>query len=177
MKRRSTIPTFTFAVLAVCSIVPGAEQPVVELASASTSSASPPPSSALVNDWLRDRSAAFNEWDLGGQFRVRYEIKEDGGSFPDRDFRRSGVDNDNSYLLLREKVHLGYTPVSWLAVYFEGRDSSTTGDDRNPNPEADQLDLHQAFVRIGDAKAFPLTARIGRQELVYGDERLVGNGY
>ncbi len=86
------------------------------------------------------------------------------------------MDNDNSYLLLREKVHLGYAPVSWLAIYFEGRDSSTTGDDRNPNPEADQLDLHQAFVRIGDTKVFPLTARIGRQELVYGDERLIGNG-
>ena len=160
MKSRSTILTLTSALLVVCSIAPGAEQPLVKPGGESASSVSPSPGSALVNDWLRDRSAAFNPWNLGGQFRVRYEIKEDGGSFPDRDFRRTGVDNDNSYLLLREKVHLGYAPVSWLAAYVEGRDSSTTGDDRNPNPESDQLDLHQAFVRIGDAKTFPLTARL-----------------
>ena len=147
--------------LAWCSSAPGAEQPAT--------------GAGMVNDWLREQSAAFNEWDFGGQFRVRYEVKEQGGSFPDRDFRNTGVDNNNSYLLLRERVHLGYTPVAWLAAYLEGRDSSTTGDDRNPNPEADQFDLHQAFLQIGDAKAFPLTARIGRQELVYGDERLIGN--
>src|SRR6266567_7957498 len=112
MIRRSTIPTFTSAIFAVCSIASGAEQPVVNPASASTSAVSRLPGSAPFNDWLREQSAAFNPWDFGGQFRVRYEIKENGGSFPDRDFRRTGVDNDNSYLLLREKVHLGYAPVS-----------------------------------------------------------------
>src|SRR5207237_4130030 len=95
---------------------------------------------------------------------------------PSQDFRRTGVDNDNAYLLLREKVHLGYTPCAWFALFAEGRDSSSTGDDRNPNPDADQFDLHQFFIRLGDPKVFPLTAKIGRQELIYGDERLVGNG-
>lgn len=30
-------------------------------------------------------------------------------------------------------------------------------------------------MRIGDAKTFPLTAKVGRQESSYGDERLVGD--
>src|ERR1051326_5760625 len=63
-----------------------------------TASAMPP---GLVNEWLRDQSSIFNPWDLGGQFRARYELKENGGSsggsFPNRDFRRNGVDNDNSF--------------------------------------------------------------------------------
>ena len=140
-----------------------------------------PPSQAtgspgLVNEWLRAQGTNLNAWDLGAQFRARYEIKEDGGSFPNRDFRANGVDNDNSYLLLREKIHIGYTPCSWFTILAEGRDSSSTGDDRDPNPEADQFDLHQGFVTLGDAAKFPFTAKIGRQELIYGDERLVGNG-
>src|SRR5258708_34943419 len=36
------------------------------------------------------------------------------------------------------------------------------------------MDLHQAFVQIGNPQNFPLIAKIGRQELVYGDERLIG---
>jgi len=136
-------------------------------------------SPGLLNDWLHQQSPAFTPWDFGGQFRARYEVKENGGSsggsFPNRDFRRAGVDNDNSFLLLREKLHVGYTPCSWFSIFAEGRDSSSTWDDRHPSPEGDFLDLHQAFVRLGDRAHFPLTAKVGRQELIYGDERLVGN--
>src|SRR4051812_6265780 len=138
--------------------------------------AAPAASPTLLNNWLREQSTVFNPWDVGGQFRARYEIKEDAGSFPNRDFRRVGVDNDNSYLLLREKIHLGYTPAPWITLFAEGRDSSTTGDDRDPNVEADQFDLHQAFLRLGSAKKFPITAKVGRQEMIYGEERLIGNG-
>src|SRR5258708_40075714 len=34
----------------------------------------------LVNEWLRDQSPAFKPWDFGGQFRARYEGKENGGA-------------------------------------------------------------------------------------------------
>jgi hypothetical protein len=94
------------------------------------------PSAGLANDWLREQSQSFSEWDFGVLLRARYEIKENAGSFPNRDFIRNGQDNDNSYLLLREKVHIGYKPVPWLAAFVESRDSSSTGDDRNPNAEA-----------------------------------------
>lgn len=140
----------------------------------SKTSAATVPSTTLVNSWLREQSAEFANWDIGGQARVRYEVKENAGSFPNRDFIGHGQDNDNSYLLLREKIHIGYTPVSWFTAYAEGRDSSTTGDDRDPNPEADQFDLHQAFIVLGDPQKFPITLKVGRQEMTYGDERFVG---
>jgi hypothetical protein len=135
----------------------------------------PAPALPLLNEWLRNQNTNFASWDFGGQFRSRYEVKEDGGSFPNRDFRKIGVDNDNSYFLLREKLHAGYDPGSWFSIYAEARDSSSSGDDRNPNVESDQFDLHQGFVRLGNAQLFPLSLKIGRQELLYGDERLLGN--
>jgi hypothetical protein len=128
-----------------------------------------------VNDWLRSQSSALDALDLGAQVRLRYELKENGGIYPNFDFRKFGVDNDDAFLLLREKVHLGYRPCSWFDVFVEGRDSSSFGDERDPSPDADQFDLYQAYIELGDRAQFPLTVRIGRQELVYGEERLIGN--
>ena len=135
------------------------------------------PSAGLANDYLRKQSTTFQNWDFGGQVRARYEMK-DNFATPGQpgaiDFRDNGGNPHNDYLLMREKIHVGYSD-SWFGVYAEGRDSSSSGDDRNPNPEADQFDLQQGYITIGNAKEFPLTLKAGRQELVYGDERLIGN--
>lgn len=133
------------------------------------------PGAGLFNDWFHEQRDVLKPWDIGGQLRARFEIKEDGRSFPVRDFRASGVAVDNAYLLLREKIHLGYASDRFSA-YVEARDSSSAGDNRQPHPEADRFDLHQAFVTVGNPKGFPLTTKLGRQELAYGDERLIGNG-
>lgn len=132
-------------------------------------------SAGLLNDWLRQESDGFNPWDIGGQVRGRFEAKS-GFAVPGVagavDFSKNTP--DNNYWLLREKFHIGYKPASWINFYVEGRDSSTFEDKRTPEPEEDSIDLHQAFIGLGDANKFPLTVKIGRQELSYGDERLVG---
>jgi len=178
MKPIGTIP-LVFSYTLISGVFAPADEPGGKAGDISAPASAPVASPGLVNEWLREQSAAFQPWDFGGQFRLRYDVKENGGSSgrsaPNFDFRRTGVDNDNSFLLLREKVHIGYTPCSWFNIFAEGRDSSSTWDDRHPSPETDQFDLHQAFIRLGDASRFPLTAKIGRQELIYGDERVVGN--
>ncbi|MGC8829588.1 MAG: hypothetical protein ACP5TE_07410 [Verrucomicrobiia bacterium] len=58
-------------------------------------------SRGILNDWLSSRSEAMNKIDVGGQFRLRYEVKNRAGSFPSRDFIATGVDNVNAFLLLR----------------------------------------------------------------------------
>ena len=108
--------------------------------------AAPTPSSSgasagLANDWLRRQSPGFRAWDLGGQVRLRLEHKEHfavPGVPGAADFRKTGGNADNTYLLLREKVHVGYTPCPWLTAFVEGR-IAPAKDDRNPNPEADHL--------------------------------------
>ncbi len=133
-----------------------------------------PPSAGLVNDWLREQSPEPSAWDLGGQFRTRLEHKAHFGVAGGLDLRDEGGDAGNTYWLFRTKAHVGYTPCAWFTVYAEGRDSFSLNDERSPDPETDRFDLHQAYVRLGDPKEFPLTAKVGRQELSYGDERLIG---
>ena len=135
-----------------------------------------PPGAGLLNAWLRSDSPALTNWDIGGQARVRFESRSGfavpGAGANAADF--SALTPDNNYWLLREKFHLGWKPGSWLSLFAEGRDSTSLNDKRNPEPEEDALDLHQAWLVLGDARRFPVTAKIGRQELSYGDERLIG---
>jgi hypothetical protein len=138
--------------------------------------AQPPASAGLVNDFLREENSAFSDWDLGGQGRVRFEAKSgfavpgDGANAVDF----SEATPDNNYWLLREKLHLGWKPTSWINIFGEARDSSSWNDKRKPEPEEDSIDLHQGWITLGNPKEFPITAKVGRQELSYGDERLVG---
>jgi len=175
MKSKLTPFTAQAFVLMATAAVYAQEKSNAPASNGGTSAAAPAPAAntSLVNSWLREQSDVFKGWDLGGQFRARYEHAEylDAPGAPgidtkhgSVDFRAVGGDPDNSHLLLREFVHLGYTPVSWANLYVEGRDSSSTGDDRNPNPDSDQMDLHQAYLRLGNPDLFPLIAKIGRQE-------------
>lgn len=135
-------------------------------------------SAGLLNDWLHKQAEDFQPLDLGGQFRPRFEHKEHfarPGTPGALDFRAEGVPTGNTYWLFRAKFHLGYAPADWVQFFAEGRDSFALNDRRVPDPETDRADLHQAWVALGLRADFPLTAQIGRQELRYGEERLVGS--
>jgi hypothetical protein len=135
------------------------------------------PSAGLLNDWLRQDDPYMAAWDLGTQVRFRYEVKDNfaiAGRPGSLDFRDHGADVDNAYLLSRVKPRAGYTG-KWFSALVEGRFSDSASDERFPEPEEDgPIDLHQAYLFLGNHKEFPLSLKIGRQELSYGDERLVG---
>lgn len=147
-----------------------------------------------LNEWLRKQSEVMRVWDIGGEFRLRYAVSEgavpadscmtgvSAGARPltlpvnpNTDFIAHGRPNNNDELLLREKFHVGYTPVSWFTVYGEFRDSSESWDRRHPSPDEDTCDLRQAHVAFGDPDLFPLMAKFGRQQLNYGDLRFVAD--
>jgi hypothetical protein len=149
------------------------------------------PFGGFANEALRAREPAITNWDVAGNLRLRYEIK-DGFAIPgspsSMDFRDRGADVSNDYFLSRLRVHAGYAQ-NWWSVWMEGRSSMVAEDERYayPNspavpgtvrrrssgPEADAIDLNQAFVTVGSCD-FPLSLKVGRQELSYGAERLVG---
>lgn len=177
MKRTLLPLTGGALVLAISNSVSGQQAPAE---AAKETTAPPKPSAGLVNDWLRARSDSLHVLDVGGQFRVRFENREHFAApqFPAPatpapvDFQRGSA--GNPFALFREKLHLGYTPCSWFSAYVEGRDSFVVHDQRKPSPESDRIDLHQAYITYGNAQEFPITFKLGRQELSYGDERLVG---
>ncbi|MBU6401651.1 MAG: alginate export family protein [Verrucomicrobia bacterium] len=170
----------------LCGLVHGEEpSPAVATVASPATAPNSTNTAGLLNDWLRQQWSAASAWNVGGQTRLRYENKEDfaapgwshapangGGAV---DFRQVGGDPNNSYLLYRQRLHLGYTPATWLTAYAEARESAAVNDDRRPSPDVDTFDLQQGYVVLGDPQAFPLTAKVGRQEMIYGDERLIGN--
>src|SRR5258708_4844218 len=153
----------------------------------------PAPFAGFLNEYLRGTNASsMNKWDFGGNIRLRYEIKEGiaiQGVANSLDFRARGADVNNEYLLSRVRFHAGFAD-DWWSAYVEGRSSLALDDERfayanNPavagsvkrqgdGPESDNLDLQQAFVTLGNLKELPLSLKVGRQELSYGEERLVG---
>lgn len=157
----------------------------------------PAPFVGFINEWLRQDNPAMNAWDFGGAERLRL-VDYEGYNIPgvpgtpakaNNDFRGHGADVDNTYLLSRLRFHAGYTET-WWGVFAEGQSSMEYNDDRwayfaNPlpkgevdrrgeGPESDQINLHQAYLTVGDLKEFPLSVKVGRQYLSYGEERLVG---
>jgi hypothetical protein len=153
----------------------------------------PAPFAGFLNEYLRTNDPAMKAWDFGGSARARFEAKE-GFAVPgvpgSMDFRDQGGDQHNEYFLEKIRFHGGYAD-KWWGAYVEGQSSLAQADKRfaypdspavpgtiktrGDGPEADIMALHQAFVTIGDLKEFPLSAKIGRQELSYGEERLIGN--
>jgi hypothetical protein len=133
----------------------------------------------------------MNKWDFGGALRVRYESKDNfavagssSGATSSLDFRKTGANEDNAYLLERLRFRVGYTD-KWFSALVEGRSSLAQGDERfastaplppykGEGPDQDSIDLHQAYLTIGNHKEFPVSLKLGRQELIYGEERILG---
>lgn len=147
----------------------------------------PPPYPGYLNAYLRKSDVSWKAWDIGVVVRGRLEDKNGAGTTDagsNWDFsERPQDDTHNQYELLRVMPHVGYTQPGIFSVFVEGRSSYSFGDERyQPTapglnlPENDgPLDLYQAYVTIGGGKDQPFSAKIGRQELVYGDQRLVGH--
>jgi hypothetical protein len=172
-------PFVSLVVLTLAAMSSSAQTSAPNTATAVTTSTAPPASAGLFNDWLRQQDPLFNKFDLGAQFRARYidqtYFAVPGAGATAVDFRANTPESENDFLLLRTRVHGGYSPADWFTVFGEGQNSSSTGDKRNPNPQSNgPFDLHQGYVRLGGTESLPLSLKVGRQELSYGDERLIG---
>ena len=91
----------------------------------------PAPFPGFLNEYLRAKDPYMNQWDFGGNERLRFEDKDGfavaGQPGPSADFRAHGTDVENQYLLSRLRLHAGYTD-KWWSVYSEGQSSMVTGD-------------------------------------------------
>jgi hypothetical protein len=121
------------------------------------------PGRALAQEDGRAAKKEFPRFRVDGQFRLRFEA----------DGRTAGIDPDLA-VLSRVRVGGGVLLADWIDVYAQLQDSRAWGTERNTltDGSADALDLHQGFAVLGSGPGFK--AKLGRQEVVLGDERLVG---
>jgi len=89
------------------------------------------------------------------------------------DGRTAGV-GDDAATLSRIRLGARVAALDWVAAFAQIQDARAWGTEGNTltDASADQLDLHQGYVELGRGER--LRGRLGRQELLVGDERLVG---
>jgi len=83
---------------------------------------------------------------------------------------------DDTYYLHRLRLDVGIEPNSWLRFFIQGQDARVGGYNRPlPANVSNSMDLRQGYVEFGrpDEKSWGL--RAGRQELRFGEARLVGS--
>ncbi|MBI4549863.1 MAG: alginate export family protein [Candidatus Omnitrophica bacterium] len=112
---------------------------------------------------------------IGGQSRYRYECRDDFNL-------NSTTYEDDSMHLLRNRLNLdvsylspeGAAPARFFAEGQEAH-SFAKSDVNQTNGFVNELDLRQFYAELkSPVEELPLSAKIGRQVLSYGDERLVG---
>ncbi len=105
---------------------------------------------------------------FSGEYRARLEGFSGGG------FKK---DSEDAYLLNRLRLNLLIKPASWLKFYVQGQDARVFWKNQNPPvaPFQNTFDLRLAYMEIGDAEKGIAALRVGRQELVFGDQRLIGH--
>jgi hypothetical protein len=85
--------------------------------------------------------------------------------------------NNDAYYLHRLRLNLAVEASKWLRLFLQVEGSEAPGYSRNPVPGTvvDPLDFHQSYVEFGSTGEGPWGFRVGRQELFFGDGRLIGN--
>ncbi|NNF58502.1 MAG: alginate export family protein [Rhodothermaceae bacterium] len=109
---------------------------------------------------------------VSGEVRHRSELDA-------RDFR--GTDDPILYHLLRTRLGVRAQPSPRLTAFVQIQDARFFGGE-NPSlgrgvrdADADQLDFHQAFLDVDSLFGTGLGVRVGRQELAYGNQRLLSS--
>ena len=105
---------------------------------------------------------------FSGDYRARLEGFTGGAFKPD---------NSDAYLLNRFRINMLVKATPWLKFYAQGQDARVWGKNQKPAapPFQDTMDLRTAYVEIGEAEKGLAVLRVGRQELVFGEQRLVGH--
>lgn len=110
-------------------------------------------------------------WSIGGGVRYRGEL--DKRSFAD------GADPIFTHLL-RTRLNVTFTPVPDVRIFIQAQDSREFGSEDPTlgrgtfDGDANGIDFHQAYFQVRDLLHSGIDLKVGRQELIYGNERLVG---
>lgn len=113
-----------------------------------------------------------SQFTFSGQIRHRSAL--DG-----RDFNADTSPADVH--LLRTRLNAAVDPVDRVEAFVQIQDSRRFGAGNadlargTMDPSAGQLDVHQAYFVIRELFEMPLSIKVGRQELAYGNQRLVGS--
>jgi hypothetical protein len=118
-----------------------------------------------ADDQEKPKNYLERTFTISGQLRERWE--DTSGS----NFTLTPAD---SYVMSRIRLGLAYKPTSWLRVFSEAQDARVLFYEKTPSSSVDDpFDLRQLYVEAGALEGDGVKARVGRQELFIGSNRLI----
>lgn len=112
---------------------------------------------------LTPLSIRAQEITVGGQLRPRYELAAGGGEA-------------DAFVSMRARLTVSAKLEKDVTVFIQVQDVRLWGEETNTLGDfsADNFDLHQGYIQFERPGETQLVARIGRQEISLGGQRLVG---
>ncbi|MFO7893765.1 MAG: alginate export family protein [Longimicrobiales bacterium] len=111
--------------------------------------------------------AMAQQLEFGGEVRPRFEIRDP--------VLTAGALGTQEFTSMRTRASLSVTLDRDVRSFVQFQDVRMFGEETSTmDRQADGLDLHQGWVEIGHAETSDWSIRVGRQEAIYGDQRLVG---
>jgi hypothetical protein len=138
-------------------------------------SASPAGAPAAATPAQNKRASDYLNEQLPHWLRLSGEYRTRGEAVAGLAFKPLSGD---AYDLGRLRVNTTLIPTSWLKFQFQGQDTELFG--RNPvkadaAPYEDAFNLRQAYVEAGNVESSKFGLRVGRQEMFFGEQRLIGH--
>ncbi|MDO8519547.1 MAG: alginate export family protein [Deltaproteobacteria bacterium] len=123
----------------------------------------------------KEEPAWYDKIKIGGELRLREENQLNYAPL-------TGLVDDDAFVLLRTRVSLLANPVEGLGLFiqpqfsriFAQEESTIAGNADAGNPN-NVFDLHQGYLDFTNIGGSVVSVRAGRQELFYGEGRMVGD--
>jgi len=111
--------------------------------------------------------SAERSFEASAQVRHRFEADA-------RDF--AGDTNPLTFSLLRTRLGLAYAGDESVSAFVQLQDARTWGEEFSTlfDGSADRFDMHQGYILAKQLFFDPVTLKLGRMEVKYGSERLIG---
>lgn len=115
--------------------------------------------------------ALDSTWTITGQVRPRMEYRNGY-----RNLLPPATSDGVVFISQRTRIGVLYKGEAKAKAFVQVQDVRTWGDEKNTSSDAtaDQFDLHQGYLDLTPSETW--TFRIGRQEIAYDEERLIGSG-
>ncbi len=102
---------------------------------------------------------------ISGQIRPRFEMD-------DRDFNSARAASNLTYM--RTRLNAGFTSNNFNA-FIQLQDSRIWGTETSTVADMKNVDLHQAYFVLSNMFETPISVKVGRMELLYNNERVLGS--
>ena len=144
----------------VAGVLPARGAPV-EIASTTPVPAAPPPAPA--------EAKASDRFQIGGQIRYRAQVRQNNDL-------NSALPDVQDFIGQRIRFDIRAKLSDQVETFVQFQDSRLWGQEQSTTSNDNLIDLHQAYVQVNDFAAPGVNLRVGRQEMSYGSDRLIGRG-